>query len=248
MATTRATYRVLSSRFSPLLSSSLTSSAVTTSISPAISASSVRGMFKYFKKEERERMGKEARDEMKKSYFQDYADLQKNKGKYFLAESKLEELSKSSFIPDMEGANLKGESAELKKRCKGKTSVLFLSFRDSATPMIEEWRKVVDNYKGIKNFQVFEVTFLDGPLLGLMSGLLRATIAKNTPPELHASTFVVKGNSGAARRELQMENRLTAYVWLVDKNGRIRWRAVGAPAEQELEGLHKLAKQLSEGR
>eukprot|EP00297_Palpitomonas_bilix_P020131 CAMPEP_0113888614 /NCGR_PEP_ID=MMETSP0780_2-20120614/12967_1 /TAXON_ID=652834 /ORGANISM="Palpitomonas bilix" /LENGTH=60 /DNA_ID=CAMNT_0000877477 /DNA_START=72 /DNA_END=250 /DNA_ORIENTATION=+ /assembly_acc=CAM_ASM_000599 len=60
MATTRATYRVLSSRFSPLLSSSLTSSAVTTSISPAISASSVRGMFKYFKKEERERMGKEA--------------------------------------------------------------------------------------------------------------------------------------------------------------------------------------------
>ena len=46
------------------------------------------------------------------------------------------------------------------------------------------------------------------------------------------------------RRPLGLTNRLTCYVTLVDKSGLVRWNAVGAATQQELDRLFSLVVDL----
>ena len=53
------------------------------------------------------------------------------------------------------------------------------------------------------------------------------------------------GDSQCLVDKLEMANPLTAYVFLVDSEGRIRWRASGMPSEAELSTLIMVTDELA---
>lgn len=50
-----------------------------------------------------------------------------------------------------------------------------------------------------------------------------------------------------ARAGLNVSNRVAAYVFLVDSNGLIRWKAVGLASPEEIDAMILVTKQLIEG-
>ncbi len=57
--------------------------------------------------------------------------------------------------------------------------------------------------------------------------------------------FVYGRAAADARAALGLSNRLLPYVFLVNAQGRVCWRAVGLPTEKELERVIKLARRLA---
>ena len=48
------------------------------------------------------------------------------------------------------------------------------------------------------------------------------------------------------RKTLQLGNSMIGYVFLLDKEGRIRWKAHASPTEHEIEALLRCSQQLLE--
>lgn len=49
---------------------------------------------------------------------------------------------------------------------------------------------------------------------------------------------------GEIRKNLQIGNTFVGYVFLLDQNGRIRWRAHAPPTKQEITSLLDCSQQL----
>ena len=60
--------------------------------------------------------------------------------------------------------------------------------------------------------------------------------------ESDSDIFALKNPDSNLLESLQLTNRYLTYVYLVDANAKIRFRAVGAAKEEELEILSKLTK------
>lgn len=73
---------------------------------------------------------------------------------------------------------------------------------------------------------------------------MKDNIKMNTPPEMHDDTFVIYGNSSKINRSLGIVNTKTGYVFLIDGNGEVRWKASGMATQREIETLNNLTRKL----
>lgn len=78
----------------------------------------------------------------------------------------------------------------------------------------------------------------------IFATLLRNTAASVVPIALQKSYLVVY-RPMMLLDVLAVPNYLGAFVYLVDKNGGIRWSASGTATDEELETMHRLVRQLS---
>lgn len=66
----------------------------------------------------------------------------------------------------------------------------------------------------------------------------------NSLPIEGRDSFVVAYRPMALLDALDVPNYLGAYVYLIDKQGRVRWKASGQATEDELVTMNRLKKQL----
>ncbi|KAH6765101.1 ATPase complex subunit [Perilla frutescens var. hirtella] len=125
-----------------------------------------------------------------------------------------------------------------------KVSLLCLSFRASSSPMLDSWiSPFLETFAHSSDVRLYEVSFIDSWLLSrwLIRKLLLKFMKKRTPGEkqdaLHRQLGYAFGDHYYFRKELQIINLLTGYIFLVDKHGRIRWQGSGVAAEDELLSL-----------
>lgn len=73
--------------------------------------------------------------------------------------------------------------------------------------------------------------------------LLRSAATSIVPKSLQPS-FVVAFRPMGLLDRLDVPNYYGAYVYLVDRKGRVRWQASGEATLEELESMHRVTKQL----
>ena len=98
--------------------------------------------------------------------------------------------------------------------------------------MLETWRKPIEREFEERSdpempFQIVEIAVNDGWWLSQISGLMTRFLKQRIPFERHTQVvanfdFQELGNA------LEIESKFVAYVFLIDCDGRIRWRASGA--------------------
>lgn len=125
-----------------------------------------------------------------------------------------------------------------------KASLLCLSFRANAGPMIDSWSSpFLKTFAHSSDVRVYLVSFIDSWLLSrkLIRKLLLKYMEKPTSEEkqdaLHRQFVYSFGDHYHFRKELQIVNLLTGYIFLVDNQGRIRWQGTGVAVEDELLSL-----------
>ncbi|XP_057540544.1 uncharacterized protein LOC130818387 isoform X2 [Amaranthus tricolor] len=201
---------------------------------------------------------------MSRGYFADMSDLKKHGGKIAMANKNLIPVAVAAKFPTLEvsysdGTLLKlplgsdGNVVDPNKLDVPEATLLSLSFRASSQAMNESWSKpFLNTFSDSKNIHLYEVSLVDSWFLSLspVKRILLRMMKQSNPSENSGALqrrFVYSfGDHYYFRKELQILNLLTGYVFLLDKFGRIRWQGFGAATEEELSSLLSCTSNLLE--
>ncbi|KAG2616720.1 mitochondrial ATPase complex subunit ATP10-like [Panicum virgatum] len=218
-------------------------------------AAFTRGFLDLHKLANKEAIEKEKarlKDEMSRGYFADISEIRKNHGKIATASKVIIPEVDAVKFPDLAVESpdggalhlplvvpaLQDDDVEAGDGVIPDASLVCLSFRASSQKMTESWSSpFLDAFGADKNIHVYEVSFIDSWLLSL--GPVRRVFLKvmrksNNP---HRHVVYAFGDHYDFRKKLQIINLLTGYIYLVDREGRIRWRGFGSATEEEVSSL-----------
>lgn len=202
-------------------------------------------------KKERARLA----DEMSRGYFADMAEIRIHGGKIAMANEILIPSGEAIKFPDLtvklsddSSLHLPIVSTQSATNNNAKStpaaSLLCLSFRASSQTMVESWTVPFLDTFNSSEVQAYEVSFLDswffsfGPIKRMFLNMTKKPTA--TQRKIGYSF----GDHYDFRKQLQIVNLLTGYIYLLDDSGRIRWQGFGSATEEEIQSLLSCASQL----
>ncbi len=197
--------------------------------------------YELFSKEKREEGRKRLREELKRGHFDDFKQLRDTGGKLFQGSASLTPRSVSERFPSVLVSSSDGKEGVL--GTEGKDAVLVCAAcRDGAQPMIDQWAMGFDDALCENDgVGIVELSIVDSKIMSLwpFRGMLYAQQSGfDGKYRVDAqSVFLFPGKQGYQKMMDMMGNRLTGYVFLVDREGRIRWRGCGFPSEEEMRWL-----------
>lgn len=203
---------------------------------------SMVNFYEIFSKEKREEGRKRLREELKRGHFDDFKQLRDTGGKLFQGSASLTPTSVSERFPSVVVSTSDGQEGVL--RTEGKGAVLVCAAcRDGAQPMIDRWATAFDDALCDKDgVGIVELSIVDSKIMSLWP-FRRMLYAQQSgfdgkyKMDDAQSVFLFSGKEGYQNLLGMMDNRLTGYVFLLDRDGRIRWRGCGFPTEEEVRWL-----------
>ncbi|ERN01284.1 uncharacterized protein LOC18429366 isoform X1 [Amborella trichopoda] len=202
-------------------------------------------------KKERERLS----DEMNRGYFADMSELKKHGGKIGMANKTIVPSMVAKKFPALDvefsnGRKIKLPIAYEEKESNANqmaiphSSLLCLHFRASSQAMIDSWSKPFeDAFSNSRNVQLYEVSFIDSwflslsPIRSLLLRTMRKSDFDSEKQTLQKQMVYSFGDHYYFRKELQILNLLTGYIFLLDRFGRIRWQGFGLATQEEVTSL-----------
>ncbi|PRW59488.1 Mitochondria isoform 1 [Chlorella sorokiniana] len=208
---------------------------------------------------------------MQRGYFDDFRDFRDSKGKVFLAPEKLAPAAHAPAFPRLEVVLSDGRPAVFPPAAASSSSdpssssssssssaaaaepppaasLVCVAFREGAQPMLEAWAgPFAQQFQGRSGVALYELAIVEGVVMRMWPFkqlLLRgnaASAGKYALPVRHLHHF---GDMQGLREALHLTNLLTGYVFLVDAQGRLRWRGSGNPSDSEMATLLRCTEQL----
>ncbi|CAL4895458.1 unnamed protein product [Urochloa decumbens] len=239
---------------------------------PLARAAFTRGFLgKKVNKEAIEKEKARLKEEIGRGYFEDIAEIRKNNGKIAAASKviipevdavKFPELTVESpdggalhlplAVPapqDQGSEAADGVTPEAGDDVTPDASLVCLSFRASSQKMAESWSSpFLDAFGADKNIHVYEVSFIDSWLLSVnpVKRAFLKVMRKSNNPQRHV--VYAFGDHYDFRKKLQIVNLLTGYIYLIDRQGRIRWQGFGSATQEELLSLTASTSILLDGK
>lgn len=179
---------------------------------------------------------------MAKSHFADIYKFRETLGKSWIAPRAYFRADKALFFP-----NFIGRTATSKTK-RGTTSVI----RSQKVSIIRIFtsisgEKQADSYFDKPQdeivedgFQIIDINlpddFVKEFIVSLFSGKIKSKFQKN--PQRADRYFIArKGVSKEVKAAINLENKFTGYIYVVDQNCKIRWAACGNATEEEKAAL-----------
>mmetsp|Transcript_356 Transcript_356/g.819 ORF Transcript_356/g.819 Transcript_356/m.819 type:complete len:150 (+) Transcript_356:121-570(+) len=125
------------------------------------------------------------------------------------------------------------------------TLLVGVYFRDGAKEMVKSW---TEGYLGAhgqcSDLKVLEVSCVESLVFrwAPLQKVLVQGLVKNAKQDVeYLASF---GNASGMMRRLDVSNRMTAYCFLVDCRGNVRWRGSGKATDKELDIIHACVERL----
>jgi steroid 5-alpha reductase family enzyme len=157
------------------------------------------------------------------------------------------------LFPPLRGEYLTGREANLPADAAGKAAVILMGFTYASRKPVEAWAERLKPALAAMP----DATFYEVPVIGGMARMgkwfIDSGMRRGTPKALHENVITVWGGTKQwkARAGVTDDRDTLAYITLIDREGRIRWRHSGVFDEAafaalltELRGL--TARQLGE--
>ena len=134
-----------------------------------------------------------------------------------------------NVLPDIVGLN--------------RASLLTVSFTSFADPMVESFRLPFLQQRP-SDTQLIDLRPIPNMLkYAVWAPFVRRAALKSVPEGLQDTYFVYRGGK-ELRAMLGVPNLFGGYAFVLDRTGRVRWRASGFATEQELDTMFQVLKQL----
>jgi ATPase complex subunit ATP10 len=209
---------------------------------------------------------------MQRGYFDDFRDFRDSQGKVFHAPTRLIPAAAAPVFPQI--TPLTTDGTPLSCPFTGPTapaaSLVCIAFRAGAQEMIEAWAEpfsraasqhneeqtsspTIDessrtNKKNSTHLALVELALIESVVMGFWpfrNILMKNGGASQRKYALDATyLYHFSRDTDSLRTALNMTNRLTGYVYLVDSLGRVRWRGSGNPSDAEIDMLLQCSQQL----
>ncbi|MCJ1273729.1 Mitochondrial ATPase complex subunit atp10 [Puttea exsequens] len=196
---------------------------------------------------------------MSRPYFRDWTRLKYFNGKQFLSQPKLFKAEAALYFPNFRGYTLQDTRKavyDTTKALKGKLSIVsFVGGRwaenqvqtfvgQQQNPALEE---AVRELKA-QGVQRVQINYEDDAVKATLVWLFCRMTKNNYTPDMWPRVFFVrKGVEDEVKISLGQANGKVGYVYLVDRDCKIRWAGSGDASQEEREGLVKVVKRLVEG-
>jgi hypothetical protein len=150
-----------------------------------------------------------------------------------------------SVFPPVEGATLDGAPASFPEDLKADSNLLVVTFHDSQDPLSDLWillaRRMAAESEG--RLEAYEVR-IAGRSPRVLRPVIHDTLAAQAEDDDERErTLAVHVDRKDFRQQLGLRSDDGVYVFLVARDGRIRWRGQGALTPQLIGGLERaLAK------
>lgn len=192
---------------------------------------------------------------MAKPYFREWTNMRHSKGKTFIAPSKLFKANAAHYFPNLQGVTLASPKfrQDTTTVLKDKISVVSVFSSTWAERQTSSFVSRKDNEalhdqleRGAEVAQRVDINIEDNRLKAWLIRLFMPRMRRQFAEEAHGRYFVVtKGVTEVIKDQIGLLNGKVGYVYLVDRECRIRW-AGGGPAQPEekaalVRGLSRLA-------
>lgn len=142
-------------------------------------------------------------------------------------------------FPAMVGHRLSGASLSLPDDLRGDAGVLIVTWDYAARADLTAWRQaVMELYGLLPGVQVFEVAMVQD-VSRVFAPVVRRLLISSTPVPEQEHVLLVYGDLRPLRLQLHAEPTAVphATVFLIDREGRLAWRADGQPTPDRLGAL-----------
>ena len=130
-------------------------------------------------------------------------------------------------MPKLEGENLNGHKAVLPDDARGKVTLVALGFSYDSRRPVETWTKRFRQQFGQHpDTASFQVPVISG-LARLAKLLIESGMRRGTAKEDRDTVITVYGGASEWKDRLGVQDTDLAYLLLLDREGRVRWRHAG---------------------
>lgn len=141
-------------------------------------------------------------------------------------------------MPELNTGVLPARKFSLHNALQGRLSLVCVAYTSHAEPYAEQYRAAFRNAVGLHYTNTTQIINV-APVMSTLKWLLL---------RLARPGFVVSGNEISVMPlrprwfafHLRIPNDLSVYAYIVDVNGRIRWRASGKPTDADLASMAHL--------
>jgi hypothetical protein len=153
------------------------------------------------------------------------------------------------MFPTVTGTTLAGNRRTIPDDLGGQIVLVVIAFDRRAQAMIDSWLDPLSRrMPPERELAVIEVPMIDSPFWRTLGRMIDAGMRSGIPPDRHDYVMTYYGNADAFRRILAMDDRTLAYLYLLDREGRIRWEARGSATAAGLEALVRAIEELRKER
>jgi ATPase complex subunit ATP10 len=155
--------------------------------------------------------------------------------------------SPDPFFPTISSHALSGETVTLPDDCRGFVTLIAIAFQRGAQGMIDSWYEPFSREFGNnRQARFYEIPMIGSSYWRLMSGWIDAGMRSGIPVIKHPFVVTYYGDLFPYRRDLGMDDPALAYMFLLDAEGKIRWRAKGYADEGDVAGMIEFTGRLLE--
>ncbi|HOC77925.1 MAG TPA: hypothetical protein PKO31_04460 [Methanofastidiosum sp.] len=148
------------------------------------------------------------------------------------------------IFPNIVAYSLAKTEIRLPEVAKGKVALITIAFVREAQEMIDSWSIPFENRFGKdSNYVYYEVPMLDR-LWKLFRGAIDGGMRGGIPTEKHENVITYYGNYKEYVSYLSINNLKKGHVFLLDKQGIIRFSGIGFASEEEISEMLGLAEKL----
>lgn len=148
------------------------------------------------------------------------------------------------IFPRINAYSLAKTEVVLPEMVKGKVTLIAIAFVREAQDMIDSWSIPFENrFAKNNNYTYYEIPMLDG-LWRLFRGSIDGGMRAGIPMEKHMNVVTYYGNYKQYASYLLINDINKGYVFLLDKEGIIRYRGIGFASDEDISEMLEIAKRL----
>ncbi len=131
-------------------------------------------------------------------------------------------------FPHVEGSNLEGERFALPSDFKGELNVVLVAFKREQQSDVDSWMPALKTMAGARgDLRIYEIPTL-GRRYRLMRSFIDRGMRSGIPDQaVRSATITLYIDKSPFRKALKLADEDRIYVLLVDRDGRVHWRADG---------------------
>ncbi|WP_298665606.1 hypothetical protein [uncultured Methanofollis sp.] len=149
-------------------------------------------------------------------------------------------------FPLLSGHSLEGRKVILPKDLKGVVALIAVAVQRGAQPMVDSWRTPFEEeFAGDPGIAFYEVPVIEKETELFLGGVINAGMKAGIDSAKYGSVITVFADTKWVRKVLGMDDPSRAYLYLLDREGTVRWRGSGFAGKGGIEEVIAVARRLA---
>ena len=147
-------------------------------------------------------------------------------------------------FPQISAETLAGTKIILPDSAQGKIALITIAFKREAQSQLDSWlRPFMEEYGETPGFTFYEIPML-ARYWKLLGWMIDSGMRSGIEEEKHKNVMTYYGNYTHYQRVLRLNDSTFGYVFLLDREGIIRWHSRGYATQQTIKEMTENAKNL----